>query len=169
MEKLSKAAGFLEMEPMFTSRRKTRRARPTLQKINLKMKKLPRAAYYWRRQMLPARKSPSQKEIGGGDWLGRFYKLSAEVRIMIWNNIIFLAKINNPQEMPDIVQAFRAEKKNILYQEVLEVHFKVTTLNIYDGNFTLPSGNILQRLKRGYSTQRFQSLNLILSKLVYPF
>ena len=106
-----------------------------------------------------------QKTIVGGDWLDRFYKLPAELRLMIWNYLILPGETSVPWEMPDVVEAFRAEKKHILYQEVLEVYFKVKTLDL-DADLTLfpfEDGDFLEWLKRGYFTQRFRSLNLRLS------
>jgi hypothetical protein len=163
MKKLSKAADYLETEQMFASARKTRRVRYNLRKINLKMEVLSKAAYRWRKQMAASTKLQRQKKIIYGYWLQEFYKLPAEVRVMIWKDILLPGETNDPLEMPSLVIAFRAEKEHIMYGEVLEIYFKVTTLNVELQQFT---DELLQRLNTGYAIQRFQSSNLILTKLV---
>jgi hypothetical protein len=161
MKNLSKAADYLETEQMFASARKTRRARYNLRKINLKMEVLSKAAYHWRKRIVASTELKQKKRIIYGGWLQEFYKLSAEVRLMIWNNIIAPGGTNDPLQMPSLIIAFRVEKSRIMYQEVLEVYFKMTTLDLYLELFPGGRGcDFLQWLKRGYSTQRFQSLKL---------
>jgi hypothetical protein len=157
---LSRASYHMKMEDKFTSK-KARRARYNLRNINLKMGVLSKAAYHWRKRMVASTELRQKKRIIYGDWLQEFYKLSAEVRLMIWKNIIPPGETNDPLQMPSLIIAFRAEKSRIMYQEVLEVYFKVTTLDPYLQLFPGGrGGDFLQWLKRGYSTQGFRSLKL---------
>jgi hypothetical protein len=165
MKRLSKAANSLEVKQMFASARKTRRARYYLRKISLKMEVLSKAAYRWRKHLVASAKLQRPKKIIYGDWRQEFYKLPAELRVMIWNEILLPGETNDPMQMPNLVTAFRSEKEHIMYGEVLEIYFKVTTLDVELQQFT---GGLLQRLNTGYATQRFYSSNLKLTKLVYP-
>jgi hypothetical protein len=72
--------------------------------------------------------------------------------------------------MPSLIIPFRPEKLIIMHEEVLAVYFKMTTLDLYPELFPGGrGGDFLQWLKRGYSTERFRSLNLRFRQLVYPF
>ena len=111
-----------------------------LQQNQLKRELLSKASRFWRKQIVASNKSRKQKIIYG-DWLQEFYKLPPELRVMIWKNILFPGDTNSPQHMPSLVVAFRAEKGYIMYGEVLEVYFKVTTLDLHLEQF---NGEVLQ-------------------------
>jgi hypothetical protein len=165
MKKLSKVADYLEAKQMIASPSKTRRARYNLRKINLRRALLSKASCFWRKKLVSSTKLGKRKIIYG-DWLQGLYKLPPEVRIMIWKKILLPGETNQPQRMPSLVKAFRAEKEHIMYGEILEVYFKVTTLDLHLEDFT---GEVLQWLNTGYATQRYQSFNLRLTQYVCLF